>query len=1017
MSDDLSIKLTGDNSDFNAKVDEAKRKVQGLGKETGDELDKGAKRGARAIDAYVKSLERVAANAGKSAREVKLEELAQRGATAEVIKRADAAMRLLETTRAQAREARKAEAAGRQAAAIAAAQGLSTKASRVAAFQATQLSYQLNDFFVQIASGQSPITALVQQGSQLSGTFGGLGNALKAVTGLLSVTRVAVGGLVATVGVLAYAFYRGAEDAKAFADAVVKSGNYAGQTEGQFLDLSRRVAESSDSTVGSVREISQALISTGQIGAESFSGATEAAVAYASITGKTAEDVAADFARMAKDPEKFAAELNKSLHFLTAAQYDQIKASQEQGRHADALKVIFDALNQRSERLKGNLHGLDRILHNGKKAWSDYWAAAVDSLRPETVEDKIRDVEEALAKFTPDRNPLSLSSLFGKSKEQLLAEQRELSRLAYFETEKATAESVRAETQQNAIATKSVVAGYLKRAKSAGEYLDKLAELKRAFKAQEDAGTPVSEQDQKTALAQLKKEFTPKGGPKERDPRKSQLALDLENIRNEADALTRAYDNAEKILEARRSARLVNDRDYYDAKAAFIRLNAETEERALEAEIARLEREKVAGADALDNARKIAEARAKLTKVKADAATNAEVLGIQQSDAIRRLAQDYIDAAAAAQAYIDTVKRQNARDIDGVGRGRKFRERQGEQNRVEDKFTAQRQALEGDLRRKQITPEQFDAYLAVARETYAQETALFAERTASIDAKNADGFNGMNEALRNYADEAQNVAAMTEDAFSGALSGIEDAFVNFISTGKLAFKDLANSIAADFARIGFRQMIGGAVDGLAGAVGATAPAAGAASQAAATGTATAALSGYTAALTAGTGAVAAQTAGVTGLAAAEATASAGITASSASTSLALTGMSAAATSAAAALAALTAASAAKSGVDAATTVVSIAGAASGGRAIGGPVSARQLYQVNERGPELLSVAGKQYLMMGGQGGKVEPVAPSKGGDVFVNVHVTPPAGSTRETAAQFGAMAGRQIQNAMRRNA
>lgn len=44
-----------------------------------------------------------------------------------------------------------------------------------------------------------------------------------------------------------------------------------------------------------------------------------------------------------------------------------------------------------------------------------------------------------------------------------------------------------------------------------------------------------------------------------------------------------------------------------------------------------------------------------------------------------------------------------------------------------------------------------------------------------------------------------------------------------------------------------------------------------------------------------------------------------------------------------------------------------------GRAIGGPVSARGMYQVNERGtPELLNVGGKQFLMMGNQGGTVKP---------------------------------------------
>jgi hypothetical protein len=43
-----------------------------------------------------------------------------------------------------------------------------------------------------------------------------------------------------------------------------------------------------------------------------------------------------------------------------------------------------------------------------------------------------------------------------------------------------------------------------------------------------------------------------------------------------------------------------------------------------------------------------------------------------------------------------------------------------------------------------------------------------------------------------------------------------------------------------------------------------------------------------------------------------------------------------------------------------------------GRAAGGSVAAGGMYRVNEQGPELLDVNGKQFLMMGGRGGSVTP---------------------------------------------
>ena len=46
-----------------------------------------------------------------------------------------------------------------------------------------------------------------------------------------------------------------------------------------------------------------------------------------------------------------------------------------------------------------------------------------------------------------------------------------------------------------------------------------------------------------------------------------------------------------------------------------------------------------------------------------------------------------------------------------------------------------------------------------------------------------------------------------QDAFVNAFKGMEDAFVNFVMTGKLNFKDLTRSILADITRIIIRQKL------------------------------------------------------------------------------------------------------------------------------------------------------------------------------------------------------------------
>lgn len=510
--------------------------------------------------------------------------------------------------------------------------------------------------------------------------------------------------------------------------------------------------------------------------------------------------------------------------------------------------------------------------------------------------------------------------------------------------------------------------------------------------------------------------------------RKAQTELDIDIIRRESDAVLNTYQNADRILQARHAASLIDEKTYYEAKAELIRLDADEQARALAAEIKTLEDTKLVGKDRIANERKLVEARAKLAKVRENEAVNLDINGGDEAAGVRKIAQAYVDAATAAQIYIDTINRQNARVVAGVGRGKEFRANQEGINGIEDKLLARKNELDSDLRRRDITPEQYAAYLQVAQDTYRKEVQAFDDRTKAISAAQADGFNGMTEALQNYADEARNVAGQTEAAFGNALGGLEDQFVQLAATGKTSFRDLLQSIQADIVRVGFKSLIGNFIDGFGPGLGklfgrtptaakptsGLADALGAATGAAGDATAAAGQAAQTAALAASTAAMTAQTASSAALTASETAAASAIALASSTSASALAALSGAASAAASALAAVGAGSAASSGTD---FISSLAGVA-GGRAVGGPVSPGGMYRVNESGPELLSVAGKEYLMMGQQGGAVMPVASGAGGggDTYLNVSVAPPAGASRATALQFGAAAGRQMQLALKRN-
>lgn len=79
---------------------------------------------------------------------------------------------------------------------------------------------------------------------------------------------------------------------------------------------------------------------------------------------------------------------------------------------------------------------------------------------------------------------------------------------------------------------------------------------------------------------------------------------------------------------------------------------------------------------------------------------------------------------------------------------------------------------------------------------------------------------GAQRSLLKYSKDATDFAKNMETVVTNAFQGMEDALTNFITTGKLGFRELVNSIAADMARLAVRQFITGPLaSGLAGAFG------------------------------------------------------------------------------------------------------------------------------------------------------------------------------------------------------
>jgi len=106
---------------------------------------------------------------------------------------------------------------------------------------------------------------------------------------------------------------------------------------------------------------------------------------------------------------------------------------------------------------------------------------------------------------------------------------------------------------------------------------------------------------------------------------------------------------------------------------------------------------------------------------------------------------------------------------------------------------------------------QYAAQIAAEAEaTKARTTALLED----FRKKREDINVGIQEGFQDYLADIQDRATAARDAVGNALRGLEDAFVNLATTGKLSFKSLADSIIADITRIVVRQSITGPLAGM-----------------------------------------------------------------------------------------------------------------------------------------------------------------------------------------------------------
>jgi phage-related minor tail protein len=264
--------------------------------------------------------------------------------------------------------------------------------------QKINLTYQTTDFFTQIASGQSPFIAALQQGGQLKDTMGGLGNMFKAIGSLFTPFSVGLGSVAIAVGSVSYALYKAIDDLDKFKDAMTLTGGFAGVTYESLLNLGNVLSTKTNASIGSARDLMQQLAASGKYTSTSIEAVGEVILRFSKIAGVDAAKAAETLIPLLDGTASSAKQLNDKYHFLTLEQYKNIEALEKQGKLQESAKLQATLLNESLQSTQRELGILEKAWQGVANFASQAWDAMLGIGREDGVaratelEKKINDI-------------------------------------------------------------------------------------------------------------------------------------------------------------------------------------------------------------------------------------------------------------------------------------------------------------------------------------------------------------------------------------------------------------------------------------------------------------------------------------------------------------------------------------------------------------------------------------------------------------------------------------------------
>ncbi|MEM5371965.1 phage tail tape measure protein [Paraburkholderia azotifigens] len=669
--------------------------------------------------------------------------------------------------------AKKAETAGKTRAELLAMQAATLGVSASAQQYVKQIAdagRHTEEFNLKTASARRELLVLAHEASQGNWkNFGGsllvLGERTDALGLAFSGAGLAASALLAGVAAIATAAIKGAEDVKQFNAALDTTGNYAGLTRESFELMAESLASSTQAPLGRVNDVLLELAKSGRYSSEEMKGLGNVIARTAEVSGRTLQEISKDYLTLAKNPSRWAAEHNESMHFMDVATYEHIHVLQRAGREHEALQAVIDAAAKQVERSS------ERHVTTASKAWRQlsaevekFWAKLKQGL---SEGPSLQDRVDTLVAEKHDLRGHSFTS--GRMAEI----DRQIDRLRRQQ-----------EAEEQAAKREADIARKQQEGLEARLRVDKLRE-----------NVKTNSERRSEALTQLNKDRAAilAGGGHLSDQEFNRLASNInERYQDRRHVEGVKLSVAERYLarfreqHAEMLAQLASGENSTGAERALAKFNEQ---------IADLKRR----SGKRDEAGMLAREREIRTQLQLNVGLEKEIRFREKlrmldghSAALRDRVEEYQTRTRAA--YDDKIS--YGEDAQASKRLAEVRAIKAEYQRWQDELRKGSSKDVLDSQEYQKAAAQINAAL---EKSLADHEAYY----SALEAKQADWKNGVKSAIAGYLESVKDMAGQTRQAVTQLFHGMESALEKFVTNGKVDFREFAASVLADLARIAF----------------------------------------------------------------------------------------------------------------------------------------------------------------------------------------------------------------------